>query len=246
MAGPETDGSLFWELPLELRFIVYGLAYGTERTITPNWIQSDVELKMESRKLVAVKQKQKRTSESDPKNIDEVRLVSKQFHAEAMQHLAENNTFRLSRCLGCPQSLTYASQEFARGIRSLVIFWHGFSLRDKLDLNQLCPRLQHLTLILRFEDLEEDSFVRASGPPTDDVLRKCSIAGALSMVRGLNQLTIDESPTYYQVDTASTHLQRGRVATSVLKALEKILRSIVTREPAKPRFPRAAKKSRLS
>lgn len=63
MAGPETDGSLFWELPLELRFIVYGLAYGTERTLTPNWIQSDVELKMVSRKLVAVKQKQKRTSE---------------------------------------------------------------------------------------------------------------------------------------------------------------------------------------
>ncbi|KJX93819.1 hypothetical protein TI39_contig4250g00007 [Zymoseptoria brevis] len=245
MAGPQTDGSLFWDLPLELRFFIYGFAYGTGRTITPTWIHTSLELKTLSRKLTAVKQKEQ--LQNGEKTIDEVRLVSKQFHAEAMQHLVENNTFRFSRLLGGLRKLSYVSSQFARGIRSLVIDWHGFTFPDKLDLNQLCPKLQHLTIALHFEQLEEDSFVRASGPPTDNVLRKCSIAVALSMVRGLSHFTIDGSPAYYQVNTGSTNaLQKNRVATSIMKALEEVLRSIVTREPAKPRFPRAAKKSRLS
>jgi hypothetical protein len=46
----------FWRLPLEIRFEIYGMAYGSGRIIRPHGVFGLLELKTVSRKLTAVSQ----------------------------------------------------------------------------------------------------------------------------------------------------------------------------------------------
>lgn len=210
----------FFRLPVELRFAIYGFAYGTGRTIVPR------KLKTIPRNTTAVKQAIEHKEK--PKNVNEVRLVSKRFHAEAMQCLTENNTFRLARHLG---SLVLVSPQFAQDIGSLFLDWNNHHARDRLDLNRLCPRLQSLEIFVELDLLDDSKFSRSPALPTDEDLRSSSMVDALSMVRGLKHFKLHESsaghPPYCNILFAGWALGN---AARVLEGLEKVLLAMVMRE----------------
>jgi hypothetical protein len=182
------------------------------------------------------------------KNVDEMRLVSKQYHAETMQHLVEYNTFRLPR-LG--NTLGQVSEKFACNIRSLVLDWRGYQMMEQLDLNRLCPKLKSLELSFDFGLLHK-MFSNFSAVPASDELRKSSIVTSLSLVRGLSHFEIRKIHEYHMAIFAPSLTEHWDLDSALkniaekIELLEEVLRTIVTAKKVEstPRFPRAAKKSR--
>jgi hypothetical protein len=164
-----------------------------------------------------------------------------------MQHLVENNTFRLSR-IGDARG--QVSAKFALNIRSLVLDWQGYEMTDKLDLSRLCPRLRSLELSCDFRLLRTMLF-HLPVVPTSDELRKSSVVTALSNVRGLSHFKVRKIPEYHGQDFVSRleHWDQRVALVGIVEEvdlIEDVLRSIVTAKKIEstPRIPRAAKKIR--
>ncbi|KJX93823.1 hypothetical protein TI39_contig4250g00008 [Zymoseptoria brevis] len=231
----------FWKLPLELRCEVYDLEYGRDQTIKPEDTAVLLQLEMSSRTPKAVQQVPDRIVQA---NVGEIRLVSKQFYAETMQRLAETNTFVLCRRPWC---LGPISSKFVSNVRKLVLEWRDYEKRSELDLNRLCPRLRSLTLSLSAQVLD-DGILGLKHAPTEAAVHKSNVVVALSNVRGLSHFAIEQSSAGCSTLLSIPRWIKNSGVVGMqerIDLLEKVLRSIVTREKIEGKLEiKAAKKGR--
>lgn len=73
----------------------------------------------------------------------EPRMVCRRFLQETLQHLAENNLFVVSRCIGNTLTLR---KDFLRHVRFIRLQWNAYEDTSRINLCALCPGLRHLQL----------------------------------------------------------------------------------------------------
>lgn len=126
----------------------------------------------------------------------------------------------------------FISNDFARHIRSLKLCWNVHAYDGKMDLNQLCPRLRTLQLVINTGSLFHDDLTPAI---VKDGLANTSIVRVFSSVRGITRFSVvwDE---YHTARPAYPWPSRRRVIDVRAKAekfrrrLERMLVRMVTKD----------------
>lgn len=112
-------------------------------------------------------------------NVAERRLVNNQYLAETMQHLAENNAFRLRRGF---DRHSLPRPGFVRQIRTLILDWDTYADPELMDINRMFPRLRRLELNINSSQM---LLFQTDEHPNEAKVRRTPLADALSKVCGL-------------------------------------------------------------
>lgn len=113
--------------------------------------------------------------------------MNNQYLVETMQHLAENNSFRLK--LGFDRRRVLPPG-LSRHIRSLILDWHTFIDATMTNIRGTIPQLGRLESNIHCNDASDILLFNIEECPHKTMVRRMPLLVALSNVHGLQEFEV--------------------------------------------------------